>query len=317
VALTHDLDVVDHWPAFTLLRFTELTRRGRIGLGLEVAGAALGSVLGDPVRRAAETVLAAERAADIRSTWFVLCETPTLATMRAGDVTYRPEGPRARRILDAVKAAGHEIALHGSFATDTDADRFAAQRRRLAALAGGDVTGVRQHYIRMRPGPTHAAMAKAGLGYDASYGFPDRNGFRLGVADVVPGWDAQRGAPSGLDEVPLVWMDRALSKYQGVEDPHAWVTDALLLAAGCREVEGLWVGVWHPNLAPALGFPRAHQAFDALLAGLARDRPWTAPVRDIVAWRRARRAARVRGVAPDGRIVLDAAPGVTLDHGPA
>ena len=312
-AVTHDLDVVDYWPAFTLLRLTELTRRRHLGLGLEVAGAALGSILGDPVVRAAEAVLGAERAAGIRSTWFVLCETPTLATMRAGDVTYRPEGRRARRILDAVKAAGHEVALHGSFATNTDAGRFAAQRRRLAALVGSEITGVRQHYIRMRPGPTHTAMAKAGLGYDASYGFPDRNGFRLGVADVVPGWDAQRGAPNGLDEVPLVWMDRALSKYRGVEDPDAWVTDALLLAANCREVEGLWVGVWHPNLAPALGFPEAHAAFDALLAGLARGTPWTAPIRDIVAWRRARRAARARGVAPDGRIVLDAAPGVTLE----
>jgi hypothetical protein len=313
VAMTHDLDVVDYWPAFTLLRLAELTRRRHLGLGLEVAGAALGSILGDPVVRSAEAVLGAERAAGVRSTWFVLCETPTRASMQAGDVTYRPEGPRARRILDAVRGAGHEVALHGSFATNTDADRFAAQRRRLAALVGGEVAGVRQHYIRMRPGPTQAAMAKAGLGYDASYGFPDRNGFRLGVADVVPGWDAHRGAPSGLDEVPLVWMDRSLSKYRGVEDPEAWVTDALLLAASCREVEGLWVGVWHPNLAPALGFPRAHEAFRALLAGLARETPWTAPIRDIVAWRRARRAARAGGIAPDGRIVLDAEPGVVLE----
>ena len=53
-ALTHDLDVVDHWPAFTLLRLTELTRRGHVGLSLEVAGAALGSILRDPVARAVD-----------------------------------------------------------------------------------------------------------------------------------------------------------------------------------------------------------------------------------------------------------------------
>ena len=32
----------------------------------------------------------------------------------------------------------------------------------------------------------------AGFLYDSTYGFADRNGFRLGVADVVPLWDAER-----------------------------------------------------------------------------------------------------------------------------
>src|SRR5690606_31095049 len=104
-----------------------------------------------------------------------------------------------------------------------------------------------------------------GLAWDATYGFADRNGFRLGVADVVPGWDAASGARSGLDEVPLVWMDRALSKYRGLEDPAAWVDDGLELAGRAREVDGLWVGLWHPNLAGALGFPGAEAEFERLL----------------------------------------------------
>jgi hypothetical protein len=312
-SITHDLDVVDLWPAFTALRLGELTRKRKFAAGLEVVGAALGSVLGDPVAGAARGVLDAERAAGVRSTWFVLCETPTIATMRAGDVTYRPEGRRARRIVERVREAGNEVGLHGSFATTTDADRFAAQRRRLAALVEREVTGVRQHYIRMRPGPTHAAMKQAGFTYDASYGFPDRNGFRLGVADVVPGWDASRAAASGLDEVPLMWMDRALSKYGGIEEPGRWIEDGLELARVCRAVEGLWVGVWHPNLAPALGFPGAPAAFGTLLDGLGRESPWLAPLGEIVSWRRRRRAARARGLAPDGAVVLEADPAITLE----
>src|SRR5256885_8202858 len=49
------------------------------------------------------------------------------------------------------------------------------------------------------------------------------------------------------------WMDRALSKYRGVEDPERWVAAGLALARACRDVEGLWVGVWHPNLTAPLG----------------------------------------------------------------
>src|SRR5256885_6263019 len=36
------------------------------------------------------TLLETERQHGVLSTWFVLCGTPTLATMRAGDLTYRP-----------------------------------------------------------------------------------------------------------------------------------------------------------------------------------------------------------------------------------
>src|SRR2546430_17478224 len=38
----------------------------------------------------------------------------------------------------------------------------------------------------IHPGVTERAMAEAGFWYDSTFGFPDRNGFRLGVADVVP-----------------------------------------------------------------------------------------------------------------------------------
>jgi hypothetical protein len=161
---------------------------------------------------------------------------------------------------------------------------------------------VRQHFLRMRPGHTHAAMQEAGFAYDATYGYPDRNGFRLGVADVVPAWLGE--APSRFSTVPLVWMDRALSKYRGIEDPDLWVTDALELAATCRAVEGLWVGLWHPNLVPALGFPGAPVAFGRLLQGLTAETPYVAPLSRLTAWRQARRAMRARRATPDGRVEL-------------
>src|SRR2546422_10551371 len=81
-------------------------------------------------------------------------------------------------------------------------------------------------------------------------------------------WDAGGERPIGLEEVPLCWMDRALSKYRGVEEPERWVAAGLALARACRDVEGLWVGVWHPNLTAPLGFPDAPAAFDELVRGV-------------------------------------------------
>ena len=301
-AFTHDLDVVSWWPAFTLLRIVELTRKGALARVGRVAAAAITNAGFDPVTQGVVGVLNHEANAHIRSTWFVLCGTPTLRTMQAGDLTYSPESTRARGILAEVGAIGHEIGLHGSFATLDHPEAFRDQRQRLEAITGPPVRGIRQHYVRIRPGVTEHAMAGAGFSYDTTYGFPDRNGFRLGIADVVQRWDDSAQQPIGLDEVPFTWMDRALSKYRGVEDPAAWSADALELAASARAVGGLWVGLWHPNLTPALGFPDAPSAYGATIAGVLAESPFVAPLDTIVQWRRARRAVRATAIAADGSV---------------
>ncbi|MFI5279116.1 MAG: hypothetical protein ACHQU1_01365 [Gemmatimonadales bacterium] len=317
-AFTHDLDIVALWPAFTLRRIAELVGKGELAASASVFGSGLAALLNDPIGRGVATLLESERAAGIRSTWFILCGTPTLATMRAGDLTYSPESKAAHAILKAIAAAGHDIGLHGSFATSDGDGVFAAQRARLAGLVGRDIGGVRQHFLKMRPGATHRAMREAGFAYDTSLGFADRNGFRLGVADVVPLWDAERETTIGIDEVPLCWMDRALSKYRAVEDPHIWVRDALKMAQRSRAVNGLWVGVWHPNLVPALGFPGAPEAFTELAQSIAAGDPHFGSLGELVHWRRVRRSARVKSLAPDGRIevVADGGAAVALEEPP-
>ena len=135
-AFTHDLDVVAGWPAFALLRMVELRRRGQIHRVGRTALAAMGAIGQAPVWRAVRHILDAEMAAGVRSTWFILCGTPTPGTWLAGDVTYRPESPGARRIVAALAEHRHEIGVHGTFATGRDSIRFRAERDRLARLVG-------------------------------------------------------------------------------------------------------------------------------------------------------------------------------------
>ena len=304
-AFTHDVDVVAGWPAFTLLRLFELARGGEVRRAGRVLVAATTSIAGDPTWDGVREILEMEKGLGVRSTWFFLCGTPTVARWRVGDVTYDVTSKAARRIVTAVQGAGHELAVHGSFATVTDPDGFARERSSLAAVAAAPPgAGVRQHFLKMRPGATQARMRDAGFTYDATFGFSARNGFRLGVADVVAGWDAARGEATALDEVPLHWMDRAQSKYQGIENPRAWTEDALQLARRCQDVGGLWVGLWHPNLTGPLGYPGAPEAYAELLRTIANDpvRPAVDTLERLVAWRRRRRAARARRVTADGGV---------------
>ncbi|MEP7326781.1 MAG: hypothetical protein ABI836_12590, partial [Gemmatimonadota bacterium] len=112
-AFTHDLDVVSGWPLFTTLRLAELAGKGEVGLALQVAGAALKSVVADPVSRGVREILGTERELGIVSTWFILAGEPSLGSISRGDVTYSLGSGRAQRILDSVVAGGHEIGLHG------------------------------------------------------------------------------------------------------------------------------------------------------------------------------------------------------------
>lgn len=299
IGLSHDLDVLDWWPLFTASRVVELLTHGEPRRAGRVLASALGGGRRAPAEAGITALLDLEAHAGVSSTWFVMAGAPSLRTVLAGDVTYRLDGPRGRRALEQITRSGNEVGLHGSFATLVDRAAFSAQRERLARLAGAPVSGVRQHFLRFRPGRSQREMAAAGFEFDASYGFPDRTGFRLGVADVVAGWDEERGERSGLDEVPLIWMDRAASKYQRVEDPDRWVQEALGSAALCRQAEGLWVALWHPNLTTPLGFPGAGEAYRRMVGALAGQGGWFASLSEIVRWRRARRSARGVRVSPD------------------
>ncbi len=306
VGFTHDVDVVSLWPLFTGLRLTELLARGNVSGAAGVLRESMKAVRGDPVLAGVRWILALEHELGVRSTWFVMAGVPTAATLLKGDVTYRPESRRARRIIELLRGHDHEVALHGSFATMVDGDLMAAERARLEQVTGQPVTGIRQHFLRMRPGHTNRLMTAAGFSYDATYGFSDRNGFRLGLSDTVPGWDAQYGVAAALEEVPLAWMDRALSKYAKEEDPLAWARDGLDLVHTARAQEGLWVGLWHPNLTAPLGFPGAFAALSDMVRNVMSQGAFAAPLAELVSWRVARRSVCATTVSEDGRLELSA-----------
>lgn len=307
--VSHDLDVVDWWTIFPVLRMIELASKGSWNLVGRVGRCARRSLRRDPVTRGVHSILQLEAHHGIRASWFVICSRPGLRSFLSGDSTYNPDGRAARRILSALVQAGHEIGLHGSFATTENAKLMSEQRRTLARLAGTPVLGARQHFLRMRPGSTQRHMAASGFEYDATWGFADRNGFRLGVADLVPAWDASGAVTLPLEIVPLTWMDRALSKYAGVEEPGRWIEDARELMLECKTVEGCWVGLWHPNTTEALGFPGGEPAFVSLLQALADDRPFFGSATRLVQWRRFRRSVRAARVTADGRVVLSTTAG--------
>jgi len=171
-AITHDLDVVDRWPVFTALRLAELARKGELRRVARTLGSALTAIGRSPIQSALRVLLGDERARGIVSTWFVLCGTPTLKTMRAGDLTYLPEGSGAAAALrelreqfhqvqvasavTAVSGAGVEIRIEGPFDDRAMSDLVNEVRNAGAEAVGvnGRRVGPRSWFARTDGGVT-------------------------------------------------------------------------------------------------------------------------------------------------------------------
>ncbi|MGQ0721637.1 MAG: hypothetical protein ACT4PE_08705 [Candidatus Eiseniibacteriota bacterium] len=291
-AITHDLDVVTGWPALTVLRVAELVKGKHIRLAARALDAGMRALFSAPVHATVDHLLHVEGSAGAVATWFILCGDPDLGSMIAKDLTYRIDAKPVTHLLSRLREQGAEIGLHGSFATARDGAALRAQKERLQDAIEGSVRGVRQHFLRMRLPETLRDMESAGFDWDSTFGFPDRAGFRLGAGDVLRLWDARERTALRLDEVPFAWMDRSASKYSGVENPAEWLRAAHTSADTVRDSEGAWVGIWHPYLSDALGYPGASLAFEELVAWLSAKKPWFATMSQIVDWRRERRALR-------------------------
>jgi hypothetical protein len=133
----------------------------------------------------------------------------------SGPYSMRRHGARSgrsssnlRRILAMVQRHGHRTGLHGCVYS-LEGKGYFHQRLSLSQSAGIDVTWHRNHYLVYDATRSPSLLAQAGLTVDSSCGFYDANGFRAGLAWPYELWDSSLNAPSGVMEVPLVFMDAA------------------------------------------------------------------------------------------------------------
>lgn len=226
VGLSHDVDVPWRW-----------TRTGMRGAAARMKGHAVTGRAGQAMREARalaavplhklrgtdpnwsfERILRIEQAREAASTFFVMAGHSHPADGPAPEA-YERLRPR---LVEMLRSAGAEIALHGSYEAAEQPAMLAEEKRRLEALAG-PVHGQRYHYLRVSPESNLATLDELGFRYDASLAFADAPGFRAGVAHPFRPWDWLNDRPMRLVEVPLAVMDVTLAedRYLGLSPTQA------------------------------------------------------------------------------------------------
>ena len=200
----------------------------------------------------ADPILEIEARHAVKSTFFFLAkrEDPIKERYDLGD-------RKARKALQAVRRAGSEVALHGSYFCLERPGELIRERDALQAAAK-EPRGYRQHYLRL-PQDGLRQIEQAGFRYDSSLGWADAIGFRNGTARPFHPYDFGERRALRLVEMPLVVMDRTLQKYLGLEPDAAWEMLERVLEA-VRRTEGCASVLWHPEFFDVV----RHAGYDGL-----------------------------------------------------
>lgn len=127
---------------------------------------------------------------------------------------YRFHWKKFRRLFQDLSSRGHEVGIHGTLQSATSQISMDRTVQNLREASPEPVEGIRQHFLKFKPGNTGQIQQKAGLKYDASLGFAEFEGFRYSYCWPFRLYDFENDRSMDLWEIPLTLMDSTLFYYR-------------------------------------------------------------------------------------------------------
>lgn len=123
--------------------------------------------------------------------------------------------------ISKLKESGHEISVHGSFGTHTDADKF---KNDIERIGNKPVVGNRFHFLMFNAEKTVSVLEQCNIKYDTTLGFAEQPGFRRGTCYPFFLYNFEEDRISDVIEIPLIVMDTTLGhpKYLGLSQDEAF-----------------------------------------------------------------------------------------------
>ena len=187
---------------------------------------------------------------------------------------YDPTAPEMAEEIRRLDDGGWEVGLHGSYDSYADRDRLRYEAERLETVLGHPVTGVRQHYLNLKPSTTWHHHAALGMRYDTSLGSSTEFGFHHGYDVVRPFDDA-------FVVFPLTLMEAALpDPGDDAAAARAAIDDLLVEAA---ENDAVMTALWHPRYFSESDFPGYRGAYRYLVERALEIGAWVGAPGDLYA----------------------------------
>ena len=119
----------------------------------------------------------------------------------------------SRIIADVLRhiPEGWEIGVHYNYDTFRREEKLRRQVQDLKRIVGRELVSGRAHYLRFDHRWSFDTIVQNGIAYDESLGYPDRIGYRCGLAGCFTPFNKNSQASSSVMEFPLVVMDVVLA----------------------------------------------------------------------------------------------------------
>jgi hypothetical protein len=149
-----------------------------------------------------------------------------------------------RKLIQMCHERGIHIGIHPSFSSSDVPGRIAFEKQKLEEIIGQPVVSSRQHFLRYKNPETFRELEACGIRHEYSLCPIYACGYMRGMAQPFLWYDIGQERTSQLTLHPVMVMDRALQKYQGIRADEAW-EKIKSEADTCLSYGGEFVILWH------------------------------------------------------------------------
>ena len=136
------------------------------------------------------------------------------------------------------------IGIHPSYNSNNHIDILRDERYDLSKILDKPITKSRQHYLKMTLPKTYENLISVGITSDYTMGFPDKIGFRAGIALAFPFFNLKTNKQRPLTIVPFQIMDGTLKDYMKLSSIEATVK-VQEIKNTIQNVNGQFVTIFH------------------------------------------------------------------------
>lgn len=136
------------------------------------------------------------------------------------------------------------IGIHPSYNSNNHINILRDERYDLTKIIDKPITKSRQHYLKMTLPKTYEDLISVGITSDYTMGFPDKIGFRAGIALPFPFFNLKTNQKRPLTIVPFQIMDGTLKDYMKLSPIEA-IVKVQEMKSAIQNVHGQFMTIFH------------------------------------------------------------------------
>jgi hypothetical protein len=148
------------------------------------------------------------------------------------------------KLILEIQRRGHFIGMHPNYNTYNDEQQFLKEKNGIEKIVRFILKSGRNHYLQFRVPQTWQIWNDAGMEWDSTLSYADKEGFRCGTCYSYPVFNFLTRRKLKLEEKPLILMDGTLLDYQQYTKTEAFAAAKILIDRTFK-YNGNFVFLWH------------------------------------------------------------------------